>query len=75
MSLPLIVRNEAAKFIEQGHVRVGPDTITDSAYLVTRSVFSGITISCRFTSFQTYGGLCNLGRHLEAQAHNHAVQR
>lgn len=24
------------KFIEQGHVRVGPDTITDPAYLVTR---------------------------------------
>lgn len=26
----------AVKFIEQGHVRVGPDTITDPAYLVTR---------------------------------------
>jgi U3 small nucleolar ribonucleoprotein protein IMP3 len=30
--------NQAVKFIEQGHVRVGPDTITDPAYLVTRSV-------------------------------------
>jgi U3 small nucleolar ribonucleoprotein protein IMP3 len=28
---------EAVTFIEQGHVRVGPDTITDPAYLVTRS--------------------------------------
>lgn len=26
----------AARFIEQGHVRVGTDTITDPAYLVTR---------------------------------------
>lgn len=26
----------AVKFIEQGHVRVGLDTITDPAYLVTR---------------------------------------
>ena len=29
---------QAVKFIEQGHVRVGPDTITDPAFLVTRSV-------------------------------------
>lgn len=29
---------KATKFIEQGHVRVGPDTITDPAFLVTRSV-------------------------------------
>ena len=28
---------EAATFIEQGHVRVGPDTVTDPAFLVTRS--------------------------------------
>jgi U3 small nucleolar ribonucleoprotein protein IMP3 len=27
---------QAVRFIEQGHVRVGPDTITDPAYLVTR---------------------------------------
>ena len=27
---------KAVKFIEQGHVRVGPDTITDPAFLVTR---------------------------------------
>ena len=30
------MRSQAVKFIEQGHVRVGPDTITDPAYLVTR---------------------------------------
>lgn len=28
----------AVKFIEQGHVRVGPDTVTDPAFLVTRYV-------------------------------------
>lgn len=27
---------QAAKLIEQGHVRVGPDSITDPAFLVTR---------------------------------------
>lgn len=31
---------QAVKFIEQGHVRVGPDTITDPAFLVTRYVYS-----------------------------------
>jgi len=33
----------AVKFIEQGHVRVGPDTITDSAYLVTRHMEDFVT--------------------------------
>ena len=27
---------EAVKFIEQGHIRVGPETVTDPAFLVTR---------------------------------------
>lgn len=31
-------RCQAVKFIEQGHVRVGPDTINDPAFLVTRWV-------------------------------------
>lgn len=31
---------QAVKFIEQGHVRVGPDTITDPAFLVTRCASS-----------------------------------
>ena len=26
----------AVKFVEQGHVRVGPELVTDPAYLVTR---------------------------------------
>jgi len=25
-------------FVEQGHVRVGPETVTDPAYLVTRGM-------------------------------------
>lgn len=29
---------QAVKFIEQGHVRVGPDAITDPAFLVSRYV-------------------------------------
>jgi ribosomal protein S4 len=29
---------EAVTFIEQGHIRVGPETITDPAYLVTRYI-------------------------------------
>ncbi|SJL01434.1 probable IMP3-component of the U3 small nucleolar ribonucleoprotein [Armillaria ostoyae] len=33
----------AAKFIEQGHVRVGPDTITDPAFLVTRRMEDFVT--------------------------------
>ncbi|THV00585.1 alpha-L RNA-binding motif-containing protein [Dendrothele bispora CBS 962.96] len=33
----------AVKFIEQGHVRVGPDTITDPAYLVTRRMEDFVT--------------------------------
>ncbi|KZV86451.1 alpha-L RNA-binding motif-containing protein [Exidia glandulosa HHB12029] len=33
----------AAKFIEQGHVRVGPDTVADPAYLVTRHMEDFVT--------------------------------
>jgi len=33
----------AVKFIEQGHVRVGPNTITDPAYLVTRYMEDFVT--------------------------------
>ncbi|KAF9449571.1 alpha-L RNA-binding motif-containing protein [Macrolepiota fuliginosa MF-IS2] len=33
----------ATKFIEQGHVRVGPDTITDPAFLVTRHMQDFVT--------------------------------
>jgi len=33
----------AVKFIEQGHIRVGPDNITDPAYLVTRHMEDFVT--------------------------------
>ncbi|BBN04114.1 U3 small nucleolar ribonucleoprotein protein IMP3 [Marchantia polymorpha subsp. ruderalis] len=34
---------EATTFIEQGHIRVGPDTITDPAFLVTRNMEDFVT--------------------------------
>lgn len=34
---------EAATFIEQGHVRVGPHTVTDPAYHVTRTLEDFVT--------------------------------
>ncbi|XP_039124195.1 U3 small nucleolar ribonucleoprotein protein IMP3 [Dioscorea cayenensis subsp. rotundata] len=34
---------EAVTYIEQGHVRVGPDTITDPAFLVTRNMEDFVT--------------------------------
>lgn len=34
---------EAATFIEQGHVRVGPETVTDPAFLVTRNLEDHVT--------------------------------
>ncbi|KAG2238779.1 hypothetical protein Bca4012_024126 [Brassica carinata] len=34
---------EAVTYIEQGHIRVGPDTITDPAFLVTRNMEDFIT--------------------------------
>ncbi|CAC01774.1 ribosomal protein-like [Arabidopsis thaliana] len=34
---------EAVTYIEQGHVRVGPETITDPAFLVTRNMEDFIT--------------------------------
>lgn len=33
----------AIKFIEQGHVRVGPEVVTDGAYLVTRNMEDFVT--------------------------------
>lgn len=33
----------AIKFIEQGHVRVGTDVVTDTAYLVTRNMEDFVT--------------------------------
>jgi len=34
---------ESVTFIEQGHVRVGPETVTDPAFLVTRSFEDFVT--------------------------------
>ena len=34
---------EAATFIEQGHVRVGPNTVTDPAFHVTRNLEDFVT--------------------------------
>ena len=34
---------QAVKLIEQGHVRVGPQTITEPAYIVTRSMEDWVT--------------------------------
>jgi U3 small nucleolar ribonucleoprotein protein IMP3 len=34
---------EAATFIEQGHVRVGPNTVTDPAFHVTRGMEDFVT--------------------------------
>lgn len=33
----------ALKFIEQGHVRVGPEVVTDGAFLVTRNMEDFVT--------------------------------
>ncbi|XP_010257923.1 PREDICTED: U3 small nucleolar ribonucleoprotein protein IMP3-like isoform X2 [Nelumbo nucifera] len=34
---------EAVTYIEQGHIRVGPETVTDPAFLVTRNVEDFVT--------------------------------
>jgi ribosomal protein S4 len=34
---------EAVTFVEQGHVRVGPETITDPAFMVTRNMEDFVT--------------------------------
>ncbi|KAJ0964171.1 hypothetical protein J5N97_029293 [Dioscorea zingiberensis] len=34
---------EAVTYIQQGHIRVGPDTITDPAFLVTRNMEDFVT--------------------------------
>ena len=33
----------AVKFVEQGHVRVGPEVVTDPAFLVTRNMEDFVT--------------------------------
>ncbi|XP_068635788.1 uncharacterized protein [Aristolochia californica] len=34
---------EAITYIEQGHIRIGPETVTDPAYLVTRNMEDFVT--------------------------------
>lgn len=34
---------EAVTFVEQGHIRVGPDTVTDPAFLITRNMEDFVT--------------------------------
>ena len=38
-----MINLQANKFIEQGHVRVGPEVITDAAFLVTRNMEDFVT--------------------------------
>lgn len=71
--LPLVmVRNKmaqslqaAVKFIEQGHVRVGPERILDPAFLVTRKMEDYVTwtdTSAIKRQIQDYNGLVIFGR-------------
>lgn len=39
----LTLSKQAVQYIEQGHVRVGPDPITDPAFLVTRHMEDFVT--------------------------------
>lgn len=68
--LPLVmVRNKmaqnvqaAVKFVEQGHVRVGPERITDPAFLVSRKLEDYVTwtdTSAIKKQIQDYNGLVN----------------
>jgi U3 small nucleolar ribonucleoprotein protein IMP3 len=69
--LPLVmVRNKmsqsmqaAVKFVEQGHVRVGPECVTDPAYLVSRKLEDYITwtdTSAIKQQVEDYNGLVRL---------------
>ena len=66
--LPLVlVRNHmaqtlqsAVKFVEQGHVRVGPERVTDPAFLVSRNLEDYVTwtdTSAIKRQVETYNGL------------------
>ena len=53
---------QAVQYIEQGHVRVGPDTMTDPAFLVTRNM----------EDFVTWVDTSKLKRHVQAYNVRHA---
>ena len=50
--------SEAVRRVEQGHVRVGPETVTDPAFLVTRTMEDFVTwtegskIKAKISSYQ-----------------------
>jgi U3 small nucleolar ribonucleoprotein protein IMP3 len=46
---------EAVTFVEQGHVRVGPETVTDPAFLVTRN----------YEDFVTWVDTSKIRRHIQ----------
>jgi ribosomal protein S4 len=71
MKCAKLTQNQAVKFIEQGHIRVGPDNITDPAYLVTRWVFYimkyQVSLTRTWISLKTYGGFRHMGRHVQIE--------
>ena len=60
---------QATQYVEQGHVRVGPDTITDPAFLVNRCV----ALRRDRAHLQQSRGLCHLGRLVQDQAHSRSL--
>ena len=51
--------SEAVRLVEQGHIRVGPDVVTDPAFLVTRAMEDFVTwvdSSKRKAKIQAYEG-------------------
>ena len=42
------------RFVEQGHVRVGPEVVVDPAYLVTRYVWFSLSLSLSLSVFYFY---------------------
>jgi U3 small nucleolar ribonucleoprotein protein IMP3 len=53
----------AVKFVEQGHVRVGPERVTDPAYLVSRNLEDYVTwtdTSAIKRQVEVYSGLVRI---------------
>ncbi len=43
---------QANKFIEQGHVRVGPEVVTDPAFLVPRYIHTSLPFSVKMADYE-----------------------
>ena len=43
------------RFVEQGHVRVGPEVVVDPAYLVTRYVWFSLSLTVFYFYFYGWG--------------------